>query len=70
MTDERTFKVIELVGTSSKSLTDALDNAVDRASDTMDNLGWFEVVEQRGRIDGGEVDAYQVKVKVGFQLED
>lgn len=69
MSEDRTFKAIEIVGTSETSLTNALDNAIDRASDTIENMGWFEVEEQRGRIEGGEVDEYQVTVKIGFQLD-
>ncbi|HET6229782.1 MAG TPA: dodecin [Longimicrobiaceae bacterium] len=63
------FKAIEMVGTSDKSFDDAARNAVKRAGETMRNLEWMEVCEQRGYIKGGEVNEYQVKVKLWFKLE-
>lgn len=64
------FKSLELVGTSGQSFDDAARAAVKRAGETMRNLEWMEVVEQRGYIKGGEVNEYQVKVRVWFKLED
>ncbi|WP_214370380.1 dodecin [Pseudonocardia sp. H11422] len=69
MTD-RTYVVNEIVGTSAGSVDDAIANAVRRASRTLRNLDWFEVVEVRGAISDGEVGQYQVTMKVGFRLED
>lgn len=63
------FKKIEVVGTSSQSLSDAVANAVAKASSTVRNMAWFEVVEQRGRISDGKIDQYQVTVKIGFRLD-
>lgn len=63
------FKKIEVVGTSSQSLSDAVANAVAKASATVRHMSWFEVVEQRGRISDGKIDQYQVTVKIGFRLE-
>ena len=60
---------IEIVGTSSNSVSEAIQNAIDRASTTVENLGWFEVVEQRGRIEEGKVADYQVTIKIGFRLK-
>jgi hypothetical protein len=64
------YKAIELVGTSEQSFDDAARSAVKRAGETMRDLEWFEVLEQRGYIRGGEVREFQVKVKVWFKLED
>lgn len=68
MTDN-VYKVIELAGSSSQSTDDAIENAVSKASKTLSNLDWFEVVETRGHIENGRVAHYQVKVKIGFRLE-
>jgi len=69
MTD-RTYVVNEIVGTSTESVNDAIRNGIRRASSTLRNLDWFEVVETRGAIQDGEVGYYQVTMKVGFRLED
>jgi flavin-binding protein dodecin len=67
---ERTYVMNEIVGTSSESVNDAMRNGVKRASQTLRNLDWFEVVEVRGAIADGEIAHYQVTMKVGFRLED
>jgi len=64
-----TFQLIELVGTSSKSFEDAVQNAVADASKSLRDLAWFEVLEQRGRIKGNTVSEFQVKVHVAFKVE-
>jgi flavin-binding protein dodecin len=64
-----TFKVIELVGTSSVSFAEAVRAAVEEAAKTVRNMAWFEVVQQRGRIADGKVAEFQVTIKVGFKLE-
>ncbi len=64
------YKMTELVGVSSKSFTDATQEAVKRASKTVRNMGWFEVVDQRGLIKDGQVAEFQVTVKIGFKLDD
>jgi flavin-binding protein dodecin len=61
---------IELVGTSSESIEDAIENAISRASQTMRHLEWFEVLEARGAIKNDRVREYQVVIKVGFVLEE
>ncbi|GAC1342976.1 MAG: dodecin family protein [Acetobacteraceae bacterium] len=63
------YKVVELVGTSEESISDAIDNAVMKASKTLRHLGWFEVGQVRGSIVDGKVGRYQVELKVGFSLE-
>jgi flavin-binding protein dodecin len=67
---ENVYKVVEVVGTSGESVSKAIDRAIDKASETLRNLGWFEVVQVRGHIDDGKVAHYQVTIKVGFRLED
>ncbi|MFN0148024.1 MAG: dodecin [Dehalococcoidia bacterium] len=65
-----TYKVIELVGSSDKSVEDAIEGAVGRAAETLKNLDWFEMKEVRGQIEGGKVKWYQVKLAVGFRVLD
>lgn len=69
MNDNKIYKLVEIVGTSSESFARAADAGVERASQTLRNIDWFEVVEMRGRVDGGKVVQYQVKMKVGFRLD-
>jgi dodecin len=66
---EKTFKIIELCGVSDKSYAEATKNAVTKASQTLRNLDWFEVMSQRGFIRNGKVAEFQVVIKVGFRLE-
>lgn len=63
------YKKTEIVGSSSKSMEHAIENAVERASKTLRNLRWFEVGEVRGHIEDGKVAHYQVTLKVGFTLD-
>lgn len=65
---EKTYKLIELVGVSSESIEDAIQSAISRANQTLKNLDWFEVTETRGLIQEGEINQFQVKLKVGFRL--
>ena len=64
------YKTIELVGSSALGAEDAIRTAVTRASQTVRNLRWFEVLETRGHIENGEIAHWQVTVKVGFTLEE
>ena len=66
----RTYVLNEIVGTSTESVHEAIRNGIARASATLRNLDWFEVVEVRGDIMDGQVGHYQVTMKVGFRLED
>lgn len=66
---ENAYKKIEIVGTSETSFSDAVCNAVKKASESLHNLDWYEVTEQRGRIENGNVVQYQVTVKIGFRLD-
>ncbi len=63
------YKIVELVGTSEDSISDAIDSAIEKASLSIRHLGWFEVSQIRGAIKDGEVDRYQVTLKAGFTLE-
>jgi dodecin len=65
---EKTYKLIELVGVSSESIEDAIQGAISRANQTLKNLDWFEVTETRGLIQEGKINQFQVKLKVGFRL--
>jgi len=65
---DKTYKLIELVGVSATSIEEAVQNAISRANQTLKNLDWFEVVEARGLIQDGKVNQFQVKLKVGFRL--
>ena len=67
--DDHVYKKVEITGTSRKSSDDAVANAIQRASETIQNLRWFEVIETRGDIDGNGVGRWQVTVKIGFRLE-
>jgi flavin-binding protein dodecin len=68
--DDHIYRVIELVGTSEDSIEDAIAQAIARASSTLRNLRWFEVVRTSGHVDNGAVRHYQVTLKVGFTMED
>lgn len=68
MSEDKTFKLVELVGISDESFSDAVNNAVKKADDTLDGLSWIEVVEERGLVQDGQVAEYQVKVKVAFKV--
>ena len=64
------YKTIELVGSSPLGVEDAVQKAIAKASETVRNLRWFQVLETRGHIEGGKVAHWQVTLKVGFTLED
>ena len=63
------YKLIEITGTSTTSIEDAVGKAIQRAHKTVKKLSWFQVVETRGNIDKGKVDHWQVTIKVGFSVE-
>lgn len=66
---EHIYKVIELVGSSTTSSDEAIRNAIARASKTLKNLDWFQLVETRGHLVDGQIAHFQVTLKVGFRLE-
>jgi len=63
------YKKVEVVGTSTVSFSEAVKSAVAEASKTIRNMSWFEVVEQRGRIQDGAVAEFQVTIKIGFKVD-
>lgn len=67
---EHIYKKIELVGSSSESIEQAVRNAVAKAEKTVHNMRWLEVVETRGHIEDGKVAHWQVTVKIGFTLNE
>ncbi|HTJ92226.1 MAG TPA: dodecin [Pararobbsia sp.] len=67
---EHVYKIIEITGSSTQSIQDAIETAIAKASKTLRNLHWFEVVETRGHIENGTVAHWQVTVKVGLRLEN
>jgi hypothetical protein len=69
MTD-RTYRVTEIVGTSTEGIDAAIRNGLRRAGETLRHLDWFEVTQIRGHIVDNQIDHVQVGLKVGFRLED
>ena len=65
-----TYRVTEIVGTSSDGVDQAIRNGISRASQTLHNLDWFEVTQVRGQIEQGEIAHWQVGLKVGFRLDE
>ncbi len=70
MTSDHTYKIVELVGSSSESIQAAVDSAIARAGQTLRHLDWFEVKEIRGTIKDNSAAWYQVKLGVGFRIVD
>lgn len=64
------YKKIELVGSSPNSIEEAVQNAVQRAAETIRNMRWFEVTETRGQIENNQIAHWQVTVKIGFTLDE
>ena len=64
------YKLVELTGSSTTNVEDAIQNAIVKASQTVRHMHWFQVVDTRGTIDNGKVEYWQVTIKVGFRLED
>jgi dodecin len=69
MQDDHIYRVIELAGTSDKSIEDAVSAAIARANKTIRNLRWFELMQTRGHIENGKIAHFQVTLKVGFTME-
>jgi dodecin len=66
---DHVYKKIELVGTSTQSIENAVQNALARAGKTLHNIRWFEMVETRGEVEDNKVAHWQVTIKVGFRLD-
>ena len=67
---DHVYKSVEITGTSPDGVKEAIDGAIAKASQSLRNLDWFEVVGIRGHIEDGAVAHYQVTLKIGFRLED
>jgi flavin-binding protein dodecin len=67
---DHTYKITEIVGTSSEGVDAAIRSGVARASESIRHLDWFEVVQIRGHLEEGQVGHFQVTMKVGFRIED
>ena len=64
------YKIIQLAGSSSTGIEDAIGTAIAKAAKTVRNMDWFEVTETRGQIEDGKVAHYQVILNIGFRLEE
>jgi hypothetical protein len=67
---DHTYRVTEIVGSSHEGVDQAIRNGIARASQTLRQLDWFEVTQVRGQIENGQIQYFQVGLKVGFRLED
>ncbi|MFR9800904.1 dodecin [Pseudonocardia sp. RS010] len=67
---EHIYRIIEIVGSSPRSVDEAIHNGIARAAHTMHGLDWFEVTQIRGHLGEGAVDHVQVGLKVGFRLDE
>lgn len=67
---DNVYRVTEIVGTSTEGVETAIRNGVSRAGKTLHNLDWFEVTEIRGHLVDGQIEHFQVGLKVGFRLDD
>ncbi len=67
---DHVYKLIELTGSSTTGIEDAVNNAINRAAKTVRHMRWFEVTETRGHIENGKVNHWQVTIKVGFTLDE
>jgi dodecin len=67
---DHVYKSVEITGSSPEGVTQAVERAIEKASQTLRNLDWFELVGVRGHIEDGKVAHYQATLKIGFRLED
>lgn len=67
---EHTYKLVELVGSSTQSSDEAVRNAIAKAGESVRNMDWFQVTETRGHITDGKIAHWQVTIKVGFRVVD
>jgi dodecin len=67
---DATYRIIEITGTSTEGVQQAIDSGVARANATLRNLDWIEVINIRGHLAEGTVAHYQVTMKVGFRMDD
>ena len=67
---EHVYKSVEITGSSSEGVTEAIDRAIAKASESLRHIDWFEVISVRGHVADGRVAHYQATLKIGFRLED
>jgi dodecin len=67
---DHVYKQIEITGSSTKGIQDAVERAIGRAAKTIHNMRWFEVVDTRGHVENEKIAHWQVTVKIGFRLDD
>lgn len=67
---EHTYKLVEITGSSTEGIDQAIRNAIEKTSETINNLDWFEVLETRGYIKDNSIAYWQVTIKIGFRLKD
>jgi dodecin len=70
MSDSRTYKIIEIAGTSSEGVTEAMQSGVARAAKTIRHIDWVELRSVRGHVEGEQISHFQVEMRLGFRLED
>jgi flavin-binding protein dodecin len=70
MSEAATYKIVELAGTSTESIAEAMRSGVKRAAKTLRGIDWVETTAIRGHVEDGEIVHFQVEMKVGFRLED
>ncbi len=70
MAEAATYKIVEIAGTSTDGVSEAIQSGVKRASQTLRGVDWVEVTSIRGHVADGEVEHFQVEMKIGFRLED
>ena len=69
MSDDHIYKSVEITGSSTQGVQQAIDNAVAKAAETLRHIEWFEVLSSRGNVEDGRIAHYQVTLKIGFRLE-
>ena len=67
---QHVYKVVEIVGTSEQSLSDAIERGVTKATESIHHVGWFEVTKISGHVEHGKVGHYQVSLKLGFRVDE
>ncbi len=67
---DHVYKLVELVGSSSTGIEDAIERAIEKSSSSLRHMRWFEVQQIRGHLENGKLAHYQVTIKAGFTLED
>jgi flavin-binding protein dodecin len=67
---DHVYKSVEITGSSPDGVTEAIDRAIAKASETLRNVDWFEVVSVRGHVADGKVAHYQATLKIGFRIDD